>query len=241
MEYNIHIGCSSFYNWTWKKVFYPEDIPSAKWFEYYCNYIKTFEINSTFYKFPTVRVMNNWYVKAPVDFIYSVKVPKEITHQKKLINCEELLKDFYKVCDVGLKEKLGPILFQFPPSYHYSAENLNLIIAQFDTNYSNVVEFRHISWWIPEVSEALTKNNISLCSVSHPQLPEIIFKDSPIVYIRLHGNEKMFYSSYSLSELNQIKETIISIKKLKSVYVYFNNTASSGGILNAIELKKLLF
>lgn len=61
---NIHVGCSSFYNAKWKNVFYPEDIPSSKWFEYYCTHFNTFEINATFYKFPTLRILTNWYKKA---------------------------------------------------------------------------------------------------------------------------------------------------------------------------------
>lgn len=79
---NIHLGCSSFYNAKWKNVFYPEIIPSSKWFEFYCSHFNTFEINTTFYKFPTFRILTNWYKKSPDGFIYSVKAPKIIPQAK---------------------------------------------------------------------------------------------------------------------------------------------------------------
>ncbi|MES2573504.1 MAG: DUF72 domain-containing protein [Bacteroidota bacterium] len=238
MKKNQYIGCSSFSNSYWKKMFYPENMPSSHWFEYYCTHFNTYEMNGTFYKFPTLKTMENWHAKTPDGFLFSVKAPKEITHTKKFIGCEELIKDFYGVCKDGLKEKLGPILFQFPPGYHYSHENLLFIISQLDLKYQNVIEFRHESWWIPEVWEELIKNNITFCSVSHPQLPETIFTEFPTIYIRFHGRARMFYSSYSTEELTAVNN-ITSKADDKPTFIYFNNTASTAGILNALEMKKL--
>lgn len=238
MKSNLYIGCSSFYNAYWKKIFYPEYIPSSQWFEYYCRFFNTYEMNGTFYKFPTLKTMENWYHKTPEDFLFSVKAPKEITHIKKFIGCEDAIKDFYAVCNEGLKEKLGPILFQFPAAYHYSPENLNRIISQLDLKCENVIEFRHQSWWIPEVWEILEKNNITCCSVSHPQLPETVFTAFPVIYIRLHGIPRMFYSSYSTDELAKIN-AIVSRNETKKTFIYFNNTAGTAGILNALEIKNL--
>jgi uncharacterized protein YecE (DUF72 family) len=234
----IHIGCSSFYNRYWKEAFYPKDLPGKDWFEYYCRYFDTYEINGTFYKFPTLKIFQNWYGKTPDDFLFSVKAPKEITHIRKFIDCELLLDDFYSLCTEGLKHKLACILFQFPPSYDYSPEKLQYIISKLDLNFKNVLEFRHTSWWIPEVWTELLKNNIIFCSVSHPQLPETVFTFSPLVYIRLHGKTKMFYSSYSTEELMQLKDLILNSPSKKG-FIYFNNTASTAGILNALEMKNL--
>lgn len=239
MKKKINIGCSSYNNLEWKNIFYPENISSSKWFEYYCNFFDTYEMNGTFYKFPTVKTMENWYLKTPEDFLFCVKAPKEITHTKKFVGCEKLLKDFYNVCNNGLKHKLGCILFQFPPSYDYSYEKLLFIISQLDLEFDNVIEFRHQSWWIPEVWNELSKNNITFCSVSHPQLSEKIFTAFPLIYIRLHGRTKMFYSEYSQNELKVINDKIKESKIAKSVFVYFNNTASPAGVVNALEMKKI--
>lgn len=238
MKKDIYIGCSSFSNSYWKKVFYPENIPSSKWFDYYCSHFNTYEVNGTFYKFPTFKIMDNWYKKTPDLFLFSVKAPREITHYKKFIDCETLLKDFYSICKSGLKQKMGPILFQLPPSYQFTKEKLLFIISQLDLSFENVIEFRHQSWWNPEVWEELSKNNIVFCSVSHPQLPETIFTEFPFIYIRLHGHEKMFYSEYSSEDLKKIND-IVSQNKTKSSFIYFNNTADKAGIINALEMNKI--
>lgn len=232
MKNEVLIGCSSFNNRFWKGIFYPENLPASKWFEYYCGYFDTYEFNGSFYKFPTLKILENWYKKAPENFVFSIKAPKEITHIRRFMDCENLISNFYNVCDNGLKEKLGGILFQFPPSYHFSNERLNQIIDNLNPDFKNVIEFRHESWWIPEVWNAFLENNITFCSVSHPHLPKTIFMDFPLIFIRLHGTPKMFYSSYSNEELDLIKEQISN----KPSFVYFNNTASEAGILNALEL-----
>ena len=234
MKTTVLIGCSSYYNKLWKGFFYPDDLPSSKWFEYYCRYFDTFEINATFYKFPTKRILKNWYDKTPTHFTLSVKIPKEITHIKKLTSCETLISDFYTLCHENLKEKLGCVLFQFPPSYKFSLENLERIIQCLNTNYKNVIEFRHDSWWNTTVYDEFLKNNISFCSISHPKIPDTLFTQFPQIYLRLHGTSNMFYSSYSSIELRKIKEIAFN----KNAFIYFNNTASTAGIENALLLKK---
>lgn len=236
MKKEVLIGCSSFNNRFWKGIFYPDNLSVGKWFEFYCQYFRTYEFNGSFYKFPTVRIFENWYKKTPENFIFSVKAPKEITHLKKFVDCQERINEFYTVCKTGFREKLGCILFQFPPSYQFSTEKLQNIINTLDLEFKNVIEFRHESWWNEEVWAAFKKNNITFCSVSHPQLPDTIFTDFPLIYIRLHGKSKLFYSNYSHEELLYIKNVI----NLKSGFLYFNNTASEAGILNALALKHML-
>jgi uncharacterized protein YecE (DUF72 family) len=235
----IHIGCSSYYNIYWKEIFYPADLPRKQWFAFYSQHFHTYEINGTFYNLPRLKTLQDWYLKTPEGFLFSVKAPKIITHINRFINCETLLADFYSRCKEGLQHKLACILFQFPPSYHYTHEKLEHVISCLDLNFKNVLEFRHESWWTPEVWKELMKNNITFCSVSHPQLPETVFTESPLVYVRLHGNTKMFYSDYSKEDLMKLKSQILNAKSVKIAFVYFNNTASIAGILNALEMIKL--
>ena len=236
MKKEVLVGCSSFNNKLWKGVFYPDNLSYSRWFGFYFQCFSTYEFNGSFYRFPTVKVLGNWYKKTPDNFIFSVKAPKEITHIKKFVDCEDRILEFYKVCEMGLKEKLGCVLFQFPPSYQFNSEKLSQIINNLDLKFKNVIEFRHESWWNQEVWDAFLDNNITFCSVSHPQLPQTIFKDFPLIYIRLHGVPKIFYSSYSSEVLLHIKNVI----NLKSGFIYFNNTASEAGILNALALKSML-
>ncbi|RZJ74879.1 MAG: DUF72 domain-containing protein [Flavobacterium sp.] len=235
----IYIGCSSYNTASWQKLFYPEDIPRSKWFEYYCKHFNTYELNSTFYKFPTVRILQNWYKKAPEGFLYSAKVPKIITHIKRLADCQDEINEFYSVLREGLADKLGCVLFQLPPSFSYTPERLDLVINAVNTEFSNAVEFRNESWWIPEVFDTLTANNITFCSVNYPKIPTELVETIPLVYLRLHGNPRLFYSEYSSEEIKNYAEAIKKAKADKC-FVYFNNTADTGAIINAQEMKELL-
>lgn len=239
MKNKILIGCSSFYNTKWIGTFYPEEMPRNQWFAYYCEHFDTYEINATFYKFPTLRVLTNWYNKAPDNFLYSLKLPKEITHIKKLTDCAEELDKFYTVCREGLKQKLGCVLFQLPPSFKFSEENLKLILQAVNPEFKNVVEFRHESWFTKEVYDTLKYNNITFCSVSHPALPDTIIRTTDAQYIRLHGRPKMFYSEYSMEEITRYADAMKSNANGQS-YIYFNNTASEAGIVNALQLRRML-
>jgi len=236
----IHLGCSSYYNSNWKPDFYPEGLPKSKWFDFYCQHFSTYEMNGTFYKAPTLKVMQNWYDKSPEGFIYAVKAPKTITHLKRFKNCEEEISTFYQVCKEGLRDKLGAVLFQLPPSFHYSEENLKLIINSLDATFKNTVEFRHESWWNKEVFEILEAHKIIFCNVSHPTLPDSITKTSKIGYFRFHGSPKMFYSSYSKDYLYEIYKEIEK-NSFEEFYIYFNNTASLAGVENALEMKNIIF
>lgn len=236
MKNKILIGCSSYNNRYWKGIFYPDNLTASGMFEFYYQHFNTYEFNGSFYRFPTLKVFTNWYNKSPEEFLFSVKAPKEITHIKQFSDCENLISEFYNVCKMGLKEKLACVLFQFPPSYYFTLERLHRIIKNLDLKFQNVIEFRHESWWNNTVWDAFLENNITFCSVSHPQLPQTIFKNFPLVYIRLHGTPKIFYSSYPLQELLHIRDET----HLKSGFIYFNNTASEAGVLNALELKNLI-
>ena len=235
----IYIGCSSYYNSNWKPEFYPEGLAKNRWFEFYCEHFQTYEMNGTFYKAPTLKVMQNWYQKSPENFIYSVKAPKTITHLKKFKDCEDEINMFYTACKDGLKEKLGPLLFQLPPSFHYSLENLELILKNLDSDFKNTVEFRHESWWNQQVLEILEKHKIIFCNVSHPTLPDSISKTNKAGYFRFHGSPKMFYSQYNTEYLNEIISKIKN-NSFEEFYIYFNNTANIAGILNALEAKNLI-
>ena len=108
-----------------------------------------------------------------------------------------------------------------------------------DPHFKNVVEFRHASWWTQEVYDAFIKSGLIFCSVNHPTLPATIVATASTGYVRLHGNPNLFYSEYSTEELSKLNDELRHTKKLNEVFVYFNNTASTAGILNALRMKEL--
>lgn len=236
----IHIGTSAFNNSYWKGIFYPEGLPRNKWFAYYCEHFNTYEMNGTFYKFPTVKSLQAWYYKVPEKFMFSVKAPKQITHFKKFVDCKAVIDDFYSICRQGLGNKLACVLFQLPPSFAYSPEKLELILSSLNPNFKNVIEFRNESWWKQEVYDELEKNNVIFCNVSYPKLPDTIIATSTTGYIRLHGDPKLFYSAYSSDYLEALHTSILKQNNWDEVFIYFNNTASTAGILNAVEMKNFI-
>lgn len=238
MNTKIITGCSSFNESYWKGIFYPETLPRKDWFAFYCRHFNTYEMNGTFYKFPTARVLTNWYHKAPDGFLFSVKMYKGITHFKRLIDCEREISEFYTVCHENLKEKLAYVLFQMPPSFSYSEDRLSIILESLDYSFKNVVEFRNASWWRSEVYEAFTQKSVVFCNVSYPKLPEEIIVTAPTGYIRMHGSPKLFYSGYSDEYLKLLNKEILA-NNWQEAFVYFNNTASENGILNALNFKAL--
>lgn len=236
----FRVGCSGFYNRHWKGIFYPEGLRQRDWFTFYANQFNALEINTTFYKFPEASRLEAWYHLSPDDFKFCVKAPRLITHFKKLNQCEKLFDDFYLACVSGLQHKLGCLVFQFPPLFSFSRERLELIECSLHPGYRNVVEFRHESWWNEEVYARLKGSRIIFCTPSHPQLPDQLVTSTNIAYLRMHGKEKMFYSKYPQKKLREIASDLSSKKDIDEAWVFFNNTASTAGIENAIEFKNII-
>jgi len=232
------VGCSGWLYPHWKGKFYPKDIPKSKWFEFYAGKFSTVELNSTFYHFPRVRNTKKWYKEAPDKFVYTLKANRYITHMKKFNKCKRLVNDFYKAAD-ALNEKLGCILFQLPPNLHFHSDKLKEIIKTLNTDYKNVLEFRHESWYTKEVYDILKENNIIFCAISHPLLPEDLIKTSKDIYIRFHGKKSLYGSNYSRKEL-QTWTRKIKKSKAKNVWAYFNNDFGGYAPKNALELRKIL-
>ena len=232
-----HIGCSGYHYRDWKEIFYPPGLPQKKWFEYYNTRFDTLELNVTFYRFPQLKFLENWYNVSSPDFVFTVKAPRLITHYKKFNDCEGLLNDFYDTTLVGLKEKLGTVLFQFPPSFSYSADRLELVIQNLSGEVKNVLEFRHSSWWIEEVFKKLKKKNIIFSGISHPKLSDEVVINNKTAYYRFHGVPDLYYSAYTHHKLQSIADALLKDKTIKEAYIYFNNTATVGAIENAIWLK----
>jgi uncharacterized protein YecE (DUF72 family) len=234
------IGCSGFAYKEWKDLFYPAGIPQSKWFHYYTQHFNTLELNVTFYRFPTLKSLSGWYEKSPEGFIFSAKVPRSITHYRKFEDTERMLNDFYSLLKEGLKEKMGCVLFQLPGSFRYSDEKLQKMIAQIDHSFTNVIEFRNEEWWRKDVTGTLKKNNILFCGVSYPKLPDDAVVNTSVSYYRFHGVPKLFFSEYSKAFVKKIYSQLAEKRTNKTVYVYFNNTATQAAINNARYLQSLI-
>lgn len=235
-----HIGCSGFSYKEWKGEFYPKGLPQKEWLPYYAERFNTLELNVTFYRFPALSLLKNFYNKVPPHFCFSVKVPRMITHLKKFTDTHGIMQDFYALLQAGLAEKAGCVLFQLPPSTVYSEDTLEKIISHTAPAFKNAVEFRHESWWREDVKETLAANNISFCGVSFPKISvDDAVMNTPVCYYRFHGVPVLFHSAYGEEFIQKIHRQISSDERETNAYVYFNNTASGAAIENARYLLSL--
>jgi uncharacterized protein YecE (DUF72 family) len=140
----------------------------------------------------------------------------------------------------GLKEKMGAVLFQLPARFEYSKDKLQKMITQVDHSFVNVIEFRNEGWWRKDVMSTLKKNGIGFCGVSFPKLPDDAVINTATPYYRFHGVPKLFYSEYSKVFVKKIFKQLNAKKTAKTIYVYFNNTATQAAINNARYLQTLI-
>jgi uncharacterized protein YecE (DUF72 family) len=237
MEWKI--GCSGYHYPDWKRIFYPEDTPQRKWFEYYCEHFNTLELNVTYYKFPRLENLKSWYARSPKAFSFTVKAPRHITHFKKFSEAHRMLQDFNDTVKEGLEDKLGCVLFQFPSNFQFEPERLSRITDMLDASVRNVLEFRHPSWWNKAVYRTLRKNKISFCGMSHPELPDTAISTGETLYYRFHGVPHLYNSRYDSRKLELVAQDLLSQSEGRQAFVYFNNTADGSAVANAKQLQEI--
>lgn len=236
----VHVGCSGWFYWHWREIFYPESIPRKEWFRHYSEAFDTVELNAPFYSWPTLATVNTWLRQAEHSdkFVYTIKVSELITHVKQFVDTAELVLDFGHIADL-LGPRFGCFLFQLPPSFEFTLERLEAIVSQLDPKRRNVVEFRHRSWWNDSVYQAFRERGIIFCSCSAPRLPDELIKTAEDVYIRFHGKAKWYRHDYTHEELLVWAERIRQSGAVQT-WIYFNNDRDGFAIKNAREMLGLL-
>ncbi len=238
MTLSVRIGTSGWTYAHWKDVFYPDDQPKAKWLEYYAQEFDTVELNASFYRLPKETTFKNWFRKTPEGFLWALKASRYITHIKRLSDVNEALQRFYDRAG-HLGSKLGPLLFQLPPSLTYDAQLAQTFLAQLDPSFKHAIEVRHPSWLNSEFFTQLQDNNTAFCiSDTGGRYPyrEEITADS--VYIRLHGSRKLYASEYTPEELEMWAKKIVGWGC--EAFLYFDNDFGGYAIRNAQMLKKIM-
>lgn len=235
----VHVGCSGWFYWHWTQSFYPEGLPTSRWFAHYARRFKTVELNAPFYSWPTVATVRGWLRQsAGRDFVYTIKVNELITHIKRFARTDGLVRDFGLIADL-LGDKFGCFLFQLPPSFQYSTPRLKRILRQLDSRHRNVVEFRHRSWWNDKVYAAFREKGIVFCSTSGPRLPDELIKTADDVYIRFHGTTQWYRHDYTNEELATWAARIRDSGAM-GIWAYFNNDREGYAIKNARGLLRQL-
>lgn len=243
----LFIGTSGWAYSGWENIFYPEDLPSKERLKYFSRHFKTTEINYSFYHLPRPSTYQKWYSQTPKDFLFAVKASRFITHIKRLKGVKEAWKIFIENA-LNLKEKLGPILFQFPPSFQATEENikrlkdfLKLIIKSTSPGVviRSAFEFRHKSWCEEKIYKLLKKYNVAWVIADSSRYPRADIVTADFVYIRMHGPGALFSSKYSKAELKDLARKIKKWLKDCDIFVYFNNDFYGYAVENSKELLKL--
>ncbi|MEP6603769.1 MAG: DUF72 domain-containing protein [Spartobacteria bacterium] len=159
---NIWVGTSGFQYAEWKGNFYPEDLSAAKMLPYYAERLSTTEINYTFRRIPAAKTIENWNKLTPLKFRFALKAPQKVTHWSKLRDCGDTMRYFHDITS-GLGEKLGPILFQLPPTFKKDTFVLADFVNCLPTGARAAFEFRHESWFADDVWEIFKSRNVALC------------------------------------------------------------------------------
>jgi uncharacterized protein YecE (DUF72 family) len=239
-EAAVYIGTSGWYYDHWDGILYPAGLAKAKRFETYAKNFNGVEINATFYRLPSHQMANGWYERAPEGFMFAVKAHKEITHKSRLKNVNMILNRFLNSVS-PLKDKLGVILFQLPPSLKQDNDLLQNFLNILPSSPRSCFEFRHPSWECDETYYTLRKSGSGHVVVSKKNYPFIEQHTTDFAYYRLHGPEKMFASSYSESWLRDLSESIEYLYSNGIIsFIFFNNDISGHAVSNARMLKTFL-
>ena len=241
-----YVGTSGWNYRHWRGNFYPEDLAAQRWLSFYASRFASVEINYTFYRLPSKQACDAWYRQTPENFRFAVKASRYLTHVKRLRGARKSWDDFLKPV-AALKEKLGPILLQFPSNFRASEPNLQSIdqfldYAARDTSRGIALEFRDSSCFGPEMLRLLRGHRAALVisQSSRYPVPEAVATAS-FVYFRFHGPDEMFASSYSDADLadwaNKMNRFLAA---RRDVYAYFNNDAGGQAPRDARALSQKL-
>jgi uncharacterized protein YecE (DUF72 family) len=184
------VGTSGYSYKQWKGSFYPAKLPDREMLSYYAQQLQTVEINHSFYRMPTEKLLVQWAKSVPEGFRFALKANQQITHILRLRNCESTLKRFLEVASVLSEgDHLGPILVQLPPTFKFDQPLLEEFLSLRPPAFSFAFEVRHASWYTEETYSALRKNNVALCLAETDKQtpPEILTAN--FAYLRLRKEE----------------------------------------------------
>jgi uncharacterized protein YecE (DUF72 family) len=230
----IFVGTSGYNYPEWKGSFYPADLAAAKMLPYYAARFPTVEINYTFYRMPSEKILAGWSQQSPPEFRFTLKAPRRITHDAKLVGCEDLTESFCRVAGT-LGPKLGALLFQLPPSLKKDLPRLDGFLASLPPKAPAAFEFRHASWFEEDVFARLRERGKALCVADSEKLETPLEVTADYGYFRLRDEG---YQSLDIAEWGRKIAGLQS--RCKEIFVYFKHEEEGKGPAFAHELMKHL-
>jgi uncharacterized protein YecE (DUF72 family) len=243
----IYIGTSGWSYKDWVGNFYPEDIKPKDYLAYYSQQFNSVEIDSSFYGIPRRSAVESWYKMVPEGFKFAPKFPQDITHKSDLTDIDDKLTAFLSAMEL-LKEKLGPLLIQFPHSFKPElSDNLERFLKQLPKGFNYVMEIRNRKWLSEKFYEVLKKDNIGMALIEHPWMPRLNIVTSNTLYVRFLGDRQKIAADFSHIQIDRTenmdewrKMILVLEEKTNDFYGYFNNHYSGYAPATAKYFRNLL-
>ena len=240
---SVRVGCSGWNYASWKQEFYG-GLPARLWLEQYARHFDTVEVNSTFYRLPRRDAVANWERTAPRGFTFALKASRYLTHIKRLSDLGPGLDRFYeRIEPLHRSPKLGPVLWQLPPTFRRDDERLANALARLErTPERHCFEFRHPSWFAEDVYALLRAHGAALVIGDRPEVRDFqthVFT-APWTYVRFHYGSRGRRGNYSESELRGWAARFREWSTAVEIFAYFNNDWEVFAVRNALRLKALL-
>ncbi|GIW51438.1 MAG: hypothetical protein KatS3mg081_0793 [Gemmatimonadales bacterium] len=217
----IAAGTSGYAYKEWKGSFYPATIRNEEMLGFYARHFSAVEINNTFYRMPTEKLLLDWSERVPENFSFALKAPQKITHYKRLKDAGEDLNYFFRTCTV-LGRRLGPTLFQLPPGFKKDIETLAAFASSLPRRWIAALEFRHPSWFDEETYAILREHNLALCAADTGQDPVRLVLTADFGYLRLRRE------SYDDSQLAEWVRRVLD-QPWRKAYVFFKHEEAGAG------------
>ena len=266
----IRVGISGWRYEPWRGVFYPAGLPHRRELEFCATHFSTVEINGSFYSLQRPEYYADWYRETPPGFVFAVKGSRYITHMLRLTRIEKPLANFFASGLLNLRDKLGPFLWQFPPMFRFDPERLEAFFALLprstgealalarrrdarmhgrsrlaidaDRPLRHAIEIRHESFMNETFVRLLRKHGIGLVVADTAgKWPKLFHVTAGFVYVRLHGDVKIYTSGYSARALASWARRIRGWDRDgRDVYVYFDNDVKVKAPFDALNLMRRL-
>ncbi len=238
----IHIGTSGWSYQHWRGVFYPPELPTNQWRDFYTRHFQTAELNSSYYHWPSDARFTAWEQRLPEGFLLSVKAPRGLTHGKQLYAPEQWLGRIERGL-AHLGRKRGILLVQLAPQFAYDRPRLAYFLEQLPRDRRVAIEFRHPSWHHEGLFQLLERHHVAYCVMSGANLPCILRATTSFVYVRFHGPDPhhLYGGSYSDDDMRWWTDRFREwLAQGKAVFAYFNNDGGGNAVRNAATLKRFL-
>ena len=224
----VYAGTSGWSYASWKPDFYPAKLASAKFLSYYTTRLNSVEVNYTFRRFPTEKLLEGWIAATGEGFKFALKAHQMITHIKRLRDTSDWLTRFFSsLRPLEDSNKLGPVLFQLPPNLKCDLNLLTNFLQDLPPRLRCAFEFRDASWFCEEVYEALRSRNAALCQAESEKLETPAVRTANFRYLRLRKEE------YAPKELAKLKASVEEMSNAGEVFVYFKHEDTPQGALYA--------